>query len=441
MSREELINLKDRYEEINKILNEILMVNKCQKKRIISLENGQRKKYTMTLIEMNEWLGFIVDFYRRNNIEISYNDFRNMFPSNTVENRRTNEIINRYMEVFFKNIDNPSSYEFSNVILKMDDLGVLVEENPIFDEIVMAVNKFNSLNKNIFNHLIRENINKHLEVLKIKRVDFDKIDESIEEIDTKIKEIDGELVKYKEIEPVEEMEVKDIDYMDKLCMLITNNRYNDMSEEEKKILISKLPLVVDILIKLRIFDHVKDSYLEYSKDAKYDDILKLVLDKEEKIKGFKEEFEIETDNMNKIESKGGLFKGREIKRIKESVIYLGKSIVQYNGEVQKIINDYLDGFYKKYGDISKIEKQYNIMGMNDNSKLFGVFDFRKLPPDSSIINENLEFSNNLIQIPDMNSLEFKELSDIALNLVISGKVIPMRYFMDEDEIFNISFSR
>ena len=41
----------------------------------------------------------------------------------------------------------------------------------------------------------------------------------------------------------------------------------------------------------------------------------------------------------------------------------------------------------------------------------------------------------------MNSLEFKELSDIALNLVISGKVIPMRYFMDEDEIFNISFSR
>lgn len=419
MDRLEIDDLRNKYIEIYNVLSEILLVNQFRRNRIINNKYLYEVKASMDIVEMNEWLISIVEFYKKNGIEVIENDFIDMFPKNSLSNRRINDTINRYMHVFFENINDPSSKKFNDIILHgMNDLGILAGINPIIDEIVMGINELNFRHKNIFNDIIREKVNKYMEELSIYEVNLDNLDDVLSVIKSKIEDIDNSL----SINNSNDIEVNDKDNnidekLDRLCMLITKGKYNEMNQDEKFAIVNKMPLIIDMIVKLRIFDYVKDKYIDYAKDAGYENILKEVLEKDKLVKGFKEEFEIETKNLSMVENKKGLFKGRELRNIKLAIVSLGNSIVKYNSEIEHVISNYLEGFYNKYSDISKLEKEYNISGIQDKNKLFGVFDFRMLPPTIDKINEMKEFKNISVCLPSMDSIEFREVSKLSLEFI------------------------
>ena len=176
----------------------IIDMRKCYSELKSQLDNivvaFRDKDDILGIEEMNKWLLEVINFYNNNGVKISYNDFYNFHLDNISDKDKRNEKINKYMEVFFRNMDNLDSYEFSKILFTFDDIDV-DSINPIYEEIVVMINNFNNKHKGIFNKLLLELEKKYALLLGIDRelFRFERIIELKDLVDTRIKVIDDKI--------------------------------------------------------------------------------------------------------------------------------------------------------------------------------------------------------------------------------------------------------
>lgn len=137
-----VIEFKNEYKSLDNLLREITFV-KRDKDDILDIPS------------MNEWLRQVIEFYKKCNVNIDINTFSNFHGSNIAEADKRNKILNKYMEVFFRNQDKLDSDEFTRVLFEFGDIEA-DSINPIYEEIAVMINNFNNRNQDIFNKLLGE---------------------------------------------------------------------------------------------------------------------------------------------------------------------------------------------------------------------------------------------------------------------------------------------
>lgn len=140
----QVVNMKNRYLELKKYLDKIVFVKRD-------------KKDVLDVTSLNRWLIEVMKFYKKCGINLDYRDFYNFHKDNISDYKNRNDKINKYMKVFFDNIDRPDSEEFINIIFSFKDISLDNDndiDNPIYEEIVVMINNLNNKYKNIFDRIL-----------------------------------------------------------------------------------------------------------------------------------------------------------------------------------------------------------------------------------------------------------------------------------------------
>lgn len=140
----QVVNMKNRYLELKKYLDKIVFVKRD-------------KKDVLDVTSLNRWLIEVMKFYKKCGINLDYRDFYNFHKDNISDYKNRNDKINKYMKVFFDNIDRPDSEEFINTIFSFKDISLDNDNdivNPIYEEIVVMINNLNNKYKNIFDRIL-----------------------------------------------------------------------------------------------------------------------------------------------------------------------------------------------------------------------------------------------------------------------------------------------
>ena len=140
----QVVDMKNRYLELKKYLDKIVFVKRD-------------KKDVLDVTSLNRWLIEVIDFYKKCGINLDYRDFYNFHKDNISDYKNRNDKINKYMRVFFDNIDSPDSEEFINTIFSFKDISLDNDndiDNPIYEEIVVMINNLNNKYKNIFDRIL-----------------------------------------------------------------------------------------------------------------------------------------------------------------------------------------------------------------------------------------------------------------------------------------------
>lgn len=140
----QVVDMKNRYLELKKYLDKIVFVKRD-------------KKDVLDVTSLNRWLIKVIEFYKKCGINLDYRDFYNFHKDNISDYKNRNDKINKYMRVFFDNIDSPDSEEFINTIFSFKDISLDNDndiDNPIYEEIVVMINNLNNKYKNIFDRIL-----------------------------------------------------------------------------------------------------------------------------------------------------------------------------------------------------------------------------------------------------------------------------------------------
>ncbi len=140
----QVVDMKNRYLELKKYLDKIVFVKRD-------------KKDVLNVTSLNRWLIKVIEFYKKCGINLDYRDFYNFHKDNISDYKNRNDKINKYMRVFFDNIDSPDSEEFINIIFSFKDISLDNDndiDNPIYEEIVVMINNLNNKYKNIFDRIL-----------------------------------------------------------------------------------------------------------------------------------------------------------------------------------------------------------------------------------------------------------------------------------------------
>lgn len=374
MSKEEKLILRDKYIKADSLID---ILNKL-------LGNNN----DMDLDEMNCWLRDIINFYKSQGVSLSESDF--------LCNGEESNIIKKYIYLFFKNIDNlDNNYKFNELIFSMSNLEIN-QSNPILKYVIRAVKSIHVRNNNVISKFL-DVINNYLSSIGINKVSFDNIDKIKLEINEKIDTLDDEIFKEEELEQEKKEQEK---FNRRLCMMITNGEYNNMSKEEQENISNHLQEICLMIVKLRIFRDVSEQYKEYSEVKDYKKLLDVV-------KGKKISIDYLKERIDKLESKSySIFRNKILLRL-----YKKMGILEC--ELEEILGNYFVNFYNMF-NMDKLSNEYNISGLKDMTKLFGEFDFEMLPPTVDKSNKKLAEKYNGIIIPDFNSEMFNEISIMAI---------------------------
>ena len=367
MEREELIN---KYKKMYELLNII---------NYLFNNNGD-----MDLYVMNYWLSKIISFYKVYGIELNVNDFR-------VSNTKDNSFLNEYMNVYFDNINRLDDDSFSQLLFKMDELDVSCEsDNPILSIVKEAVNSIKNKNIKILDNLF-EIIDNELVDLGIGKVNLDNIDSVREKLETEIRNNDN-LSEQEDIDQ-EKTELND-SYEKYLIQLLANSKENTNVDDIK----NNLDSICLLIVRLKIFDIYKNDYMNYAKACGYKKILDVVKRKMLKYKKL----------MDKSEVVEFLYNSSS-KQIILAKLY--NKMNKLKSDCDLIITNYINGFYD-YIEIDSIIDKYGEFGIDDDTKLFGLFDFERIPRVSNVKLENMG-----IESIDVDMDGFDEISELAFDYI------------------------
>ena len=367
MEREELSN---KYKKMYELLNII---------NYLFNNNGD-----MDLYEMNQWLSKIISFYKVYGIELNADDF-------SVNNVNDNIFLNKYMTVFFDNIDRLDDDIFSQLLFKMDELDVSCEsDNPMLSIIREAVNSIKNKNIKILDNLF-EKINYELAVLGIDKVNLDNIDSVREKLETEIRNNDN-LSEQEDIDQ-EKTELND-SYEKYLIELLVNSKENTSIDDIR----NNLYDICLLIVRLKIFDMYKSDYMVYAKACGYKKILDVVKRKMLKYKKL----------MDKSEVVEFLYNSSS-KQIILAKLY--NKMNKLKSDCDLIIANYLNEFYEYIG-MNDIICKYGEFGIDDDTKLFGLFDFERIPRVSNVKLENMG-----IESIDVYMDGFDEISELAFDYI------------------------
>ena len=374
MSKEEKLILRDKYIKADSLID------------ILSKLLGNNND--MDLDEMNYWLRDIINFYKSQGVKLSESDF--------LCNGEESNIIKKYIYLFFKNIDNlDNNYKFNELIFSMSNLEIN-QSNPILKYVIRAVKSIHAKNINVISRFL-DVINNYLSSIGINKVSFDNIDKIKLEIKEKIDTLDDEIFKEEELEQEKKEQEK---FNRRLCMMITNGEYNNMSKEQQENISNRLQEICLMIVKLRIFRDISEQYKEYSELKDYKKLLDVV-------KGKKISIDYVKERIEKLESKSYSIIRNKI------LLRLYKKMGILECELEEILGNYFVNFYTMF-NMDKLSNEYNISGLKDMTKLFGEFDFEMLPPTVDKINKKLAEKYNGVVIPEFSSEMFNEISIMAI---------------------------
>lgn len=374
MSKEEKLILRDKYIKADSLID------------ILSKLLGNNND--MDLDEMNYWLRDIINFYKSQGVKLSESDF--------LCNGEESNIIKKYIYLFFKNIDNlDNNYKFNELIFSMSNLEIN-QSNPILKYVIRAVKSIHVRNNNVISKFL-DVINNYLSSIGINKVSFDNIDKIKLEINEKIYTLDDEIFKEEELEQEKKEQEK---FNRRLCMMITNGEYNNMSKEEQENISNHLQEICLMIVKLRIFRDISEQYKEYSEVKDYKKLLDIV-------KGKKISIDYVKERIEKLESKSYSIIRNKI------LLRLYKKMGILECELEEILGNYFVNFYNMF-NMDKLSNEYNISGLKDMTKLFGEFDFEMLPPTVDKINKKLAEKYNGVVIPEFSSEMLNEISIMAI---------------------------
>jgi len=444
--------IKRKFDEVLPMLQEIridmLKDNKSKYLRmyekILEIDvMGNSINKNMSLDELNRWISKLFKLYSEYGYNVSEDDFKNLFDSNISNYKKNNTILYEYMSLllklldgdFDKDVDNDKMvskvFEFGNRGLLPDDI---TDEIPGFDIIRLGISKFNDMHEDI----IYKEINELSLEVGFGKIDSkklasckDKINKNILMIDKKLKQIEDGDISY--ILPEYEdmfISVKDIEddiKIYQLCDMVSNGKYSKMSVNERDSFFKDLPIIMDLIVKYRLFLTFSDEYDKYATLNDYDEIKTEIDCYEKKIIKLREDIDIQKQycdallskktgiryplKKKDVDTKKAYDKLNEMKYLLEEMSYKLKDFYKQKSE-------YILGFNNKFNDYD-FKKIYHIDGMNSMDKIFGVFDFDMLPITNNNINDMEVLRKYNIELPDDESMEFVNLSKLCLGLINS----------------------
>lgn len=332
-----------------------------------------RKDNFSSIQDMNIAINEFIEFYRMNGIELSVDDFKDVFGENITNYQKMNEHIYKYMTLFFDNINNLDSYEFIELLFTMEELGV-DSNSLIMDEISAMMNNFNRSHKNIFNNIMDEMF------LKYKELGIPKVLFSYDNIDELIKLLDEKEKSQNELSNLVQ------EFNEMLGTNLNNKEIYDVIEE---------------VIRFRIFKELFNRYHTYEKDNR-----KFISD----ISDVDDIVFNESLYFNKLMNKEESYKDKVVSKgkrdkLKKSIYSTAKKIVDLKNQLENMKKSYFLGFYKKY-KIDLLEEEFNI-NLCDSENFLGLFKYGEVP-------YTLNF--NVLNIINCDSQRFDRLSSLALKI-------------------------
>lgn len=342
----------------------------------------------MDLYEMNYWLSKIISFYKIYGIELNVNDFR-------VSNTKNNSFLNEYMNVYFDNINRLDDDSFSQLLFKMNDLDVSCEcDNPMLSIVREAVNSIKNKNIKILDNLF-ERIDNELVDLGIGKVNLDSIDSVREKLETEISNFN----KSSDQLDIDKNSIELNDSYERyLIQLLVNSKENTNVDDIK----NNLYDICLLIVRLKIFDMYRNDYMKYANACGYKKILDVVKRKMLKYKKL----------MDKSEVVEFLYNSSS-KQIILAKLY--NKMNKLKSDCDLIIANYLNEFYEYIG-MNDIICKYGEFGIDDDTKLFGLFDFERIPCVSNVKLENMG-----IESIDVDMDGFDEISDLAFDYIKKNK--------------------
>lgn len=418
------------YQEILKTLDKLVILSSF--KDVKKDSNGD---WECDYFEMNKLIDNIINLYHEYGIEVTSLDFnRDVFPSINYISKLWSDRVSLYMEVFFKHRDDLENQEFLDTLMVTNEKDSPSNRNPIFEEMRDGFNILNEKYKETFNPEF-DKINEIGKKYNLQKVSFNNITEVRNNILKRInkltkKEENSSLKKTKiktpiEIESVDNDEVFDL--VDDVCSKLFTNYY-DMNDNLRNEMYLDLPIILEKIVKLRIFKFVRKNFITYSKGNEYNKV----------IEGISELKDYE-DKLDDLVNKEGFIcrkvttllypnkkKIAELEELGKQISDVGNSVVNCRENVTRLKEEYMDGFYRCVDEDSKgilliFSKQFNISLTGKSDKLFGVFDFEKLPPNECNINE--EYFKYGLNVPNVESNEFIVLSNMCSKLLCSDEFI------------------
>lgn len=414
--------VEERKELLSNELNRCIELSDIVSK--VYLIDEKRKEDFDELPKLNEWINKVFSLYNEYGYQVKEDEFKNIFDQKAVDYEVDNYLVYEYIKLIFKNKDEYDSYAFTDLIVRLSsDIHYNFSDvEPVIDIMCMAINKFNKKNKGLFKE-IYDDFDREMVSFGLNRNMYKKsnqimnvLNKQMEDVTSKLEELNNGdysfiLSDYEDrFISTDELDI-DIE-INRICNVITNNKFSKMDSKMKDKFFDDLYDIMDTVVKYNEFNKYREEYNEYSKINKYDSIYgEYVLCIEERrnisSKILELEKKIKLENSKLIFPMLGKKKNYsleyELSRLKKELNEIDKKIKDVNVTKSK----YIYNFVNKYG---LYEYGYSV------DKLFGVFDFDMLPVDINKVNNMDLFKEYGIVLPE-DIRQFSKLYEICYFLM------------------------
>ena len=396
----------------------------------------KEESYASNLPDMNSWLKNIFNLYDERGYIVTLNDFKKIFSVKLADNKKNNYIIEKYMELFFKN--DPESPEFSQLLFELSEKFdiELGDHNPVFSIVSSAIkilnNRHSGLFMNDFNKMNEITVKLGFDSVNIDNIysyrntiyqQMELIKGSLEQIDNG----DYTSILSSYLDNLLDESKVDIDLaIVEFCNFITNGKYNLMDASEKDRFFVDLPKIIDIIIKSRIYNYMDRGYEEYEKSGNFDGLNyedSLVSQKIRELKLEICELNIQKESFLNMRGISKVINKKKSQDISSKLLLLEGELLNLENQLILISDkkkEYVSGIYSMY-NMDAIKLMYDDVNIDNSDKLFGVFDFDMLPLDNIKINNMEIFKRYGIVIPEFNSREFIDISNRCLKFISNNK--------------------
>ena len=395
---------------------------------------------------MNKWIKDLLNLYKENGYELKLSDFQGLFMSVDAECYQKNKLVSSYMELFFRKKYNLGDEEFIKFVLNnfQDSRISEVFDNPMCALMKHATRILYGRHGHIFRKKI-DPINEKLSSLGYGKIDVSSLYETriflTEEIDkceyslssAEVGNYVPLLSDYYYSPKAEEKIMHDV-MVAKLSQRLLNDNYDIVFFDNKSDFRSDLLNIMDKIAKVLLFDELKDVFLKFKEMHGVDDISKrrelLFLEHGKLLEEYRvlmaEEVRLSSEKTTLIYSKKkkehDMEDIKERKKKKEQEI---KEMEKLIGECSLKIAEFLKDFYSDYAVRDKMIG-INLLEMEDETRLFGLFSITDTKPDTVALNGLDEFIKYGIKLSAVDSDEFRELASMCIeylrNPVLSKKL-------------------
>ena len=393
---------------------------------------------------MNRWIKDLIKLYKENGYDLKPRDFYGLFMSMDSNCYEKNNIVSSYMELFFRRQYDLESEEFIKFVMdkfKYSDVTMVTDKNPLYDMMNQASRILYGRHGNVFRRKIAK-INEIFMGLGYGKIDvanlYDMrllVAEELEKLDKALSDSEkgnytGILEGYYYSPLVEDKMVGDIK-VSKAIQLLSQDNFSNMSQNDRNGFMRNLPTIIDTVVKVSLFDQLKDVFKEYKDKCHISEILerqRVLSDRHFKLTA--EYRDLVVDYMDVSDSKVSIINSKKkkeknknvLEECKKKKIEEIKEVEALISECSKKIEEFLTEFYSDYRVREKMVG-INLRNIDDETRLFGMFEVVNNAPESKDISNNELFRRYNIILPPIGTEKFNDLAIICTDCLRSPQLV------------------